>query len=122
MIRLGKVEGKGRGVFATRRIASGAVIERAPVIVLTPTEWHDVGNTSLYNYCFRWGDDDDHAVLALGFGSLYNHSYSPNAEYLRDEEDGFIEFVALQPIAKDEEITVNYNGTGDNKPVWFDVK
>lgn len=122
MIRLGTVEGKGRGVFATKRIKPGQVIEVAPVIVLPPDEWYDVANTSLYNYSFRWGDDDDHAALALGFGSLYNHSYSPNAEYLRDEDERTIEFVAILPIAKDEEITVNYNGTGDNTPVWFQVK
>jgi len=122
MIRLGKIEGKGRGVFAAKRIERGTVIEVAPVIVLPPNEWSDVGNTSLYNYCFRWGDDDDHAALALGYGSLYNHSYSPNAEYERNRDEGTIHFVAIAPIAKDDEITVNYNGTGDNRPVWFQVK
>lgn len=58
----------------------------------------------------------------MGHGSLYNHSYRPNAKYVRKVSEGVIDFVAVRDIEVGEEITVNYNGyPGDNEPVWFDV-
>ena len=59
--------------------------------------------------------------LALGFGSLYNHSYRPNARY-DDVGPQAKSFTALRDIAPGEEITVNYNGEpGRRKKVWFDL-
>jgi SET domain-containing protein len=60
-------------------------------------------------------------AVALGYGSLYNHSYQPNARY--DDESGKTKvFSALRDIAPGEEIVVNYNGVPEDKtPVWFKV-
>ncbi len=57
--------------------------------------------------------------MALGYGSLYNHSYQPNARY--DDESGQTKvFSAIRDIAPGEEIVVNYNGEPeDETPVWF---
>jgi hypothetical protein len=61
-------------------------------------------------------------ALALGWGSLYNHSFCPNAIYQKDLEGAKIRFVALRFIAPNEEVLVNYNGDpGDQSPVWFTV-
>ena len=61
------------------------------------------------------------AALALGYGSLYNHSYRPNARYV-DLGDRTKLFTAIWDIAAGEEITVNYNGEpGDETPVGFEV-
>ena len=66
---------------------------------------------------FEWGRG---TVAPLGFGSLYNHSYEPNARYEDCRADQV--FVAIRDIADGEEITVNYNGEpGDRSPVWFEV-
>ena len=60
-------------------------------------------------------------VPSLGYGSLYNHSYRPNARY-DDEEGRIMVFTALRDIGRGEEITVNYNGEpGDETPVGFEV-
>jgi SET domain-containing protein len=60
--------------------------------------------------------------MVLGNGSLYNHSFKPNAQYIRKYEDKLMEYVALQDIEVGEEITINYNGIPDNyDEVWFDV-
>ncbi|MFM8476053.1 MAG: SET domain-containing protein-lysine N-methyltransferase [Planctomycetaceae bacterium] len=60
-------------------------------------------------------------AIALGFGSLYNHSYSPNARY-DDVGRQIKEYKALRDIQKGEEITINYNGSEDcMDPVDFDV-
>jgi len=115
-----RVKGKGRGVFARRPIRKGEVIETCPVLVLTDAEYADgLARTALANYCFAWGKGK--VALALGFGSLYNHSYRPNARYL-DVGPRTKEFTALRDIAPGEEITVNYNGNPRGRAkVWFDV-
>lgn len=116
-IEVKQVKGKGRGVFARRRIPKGAVIERVPMIVF-PNEESEPG-TNLFTYLFTWGKGT--VGLALGYGSLYNHSYRPNARY-DDVGRQTKVFTALRTIEEGEEITVNYNGDpGDRSPVGFTV-
>ena len=119
-IEVKRARGKGRGVFAARAIARGEVIERLPVLVLTLEEYAEgLAHTPLKDYCFAWGTD--RVALALGYGSLYNHSYTPNARY-EDIQPATKAFVALRDIAKGEEVTVNYNGKPRSRAkVWFDV-
>ena len=64
-------------------------------------------STGFGPYVFEWGEGK--VALALGFGSLYNHSYRPNARY-NDVGPQAKAFQALRDIAVGEEITVNYNG------------
>jgi SET domain-containing protein len=119
-IEVKRVQGKGRGVFARRLIREGEVIERVPVLVLPVAETKNGSAPSrLAGYCFQWGRGT--VAVALGYGSLYNHSYKPNARY--DDESGQTKvFTAIREIVAGEEITVNYNGEpGDASPVWFKV-
>lgn len=118
MIHVGICQGKGRGVFAKQSIGRGELVERSPIIVFTPEEWEHIEKTVLYDYCFNWGDRQ--GALALGCGSLYNHSFHPNAKYIKNLREMAIDFLALRDIEAGEEITVNYNGApGDRDPVWF---
>jgi SET domain-containing protein len=102
--------GAGRGVFATQPIAAGETIERAPVVVFSADERSLVTQTVLDYYYFWWGPDSEDGAIALGFGSLYNHSFEPNARYVRNLEERYLDFVALRDIAEDDEVLVNYNG------------
>lgn len=115
-----RVRGKGRGVFARRAIARGELIETCPVIVVPTGEVRNgTGWTRLGEYCFEWGQG--RMALALGFGSLYNHSYEPNARY-EDAAGQSKLFLAIRDIAAGEEICINYNGDPtDRSPVWFEV-
>ena len=62
-----------------------------------------------------------YVALGLGYASIYNHSYQPNARYVREQPD-VLEFHAIADIKADEEITINYHGEpGDKRPVDFDV-
>jgi SET domain-containing protein len=119
-VEVKRVKGKGRGVFARRAIREGEEIERVPVLVLPAAEADDAtGWDGLVGYCFVWGRGT--LALALGYGSLYNHSYHPNARY-EDEGRQTKVFIALRDIQPGEEITVNYNGDpADRAPVGFDV-
>ncbi len=116
----------GRGVFARRFISEGTVIERVPVIHVPRSQVFDETNVPRLDcriswYVYDWGEHEgqEHVAVALGYGSIYNHSYRPNAIYRLQAPDA-IEFVAIRPIETNEEITINYNGTpDDNDPVEF---
>ena len=115
---------KGRGVFAARLFDEGETIEICPVIPLSAEDAGKLDDTHLYNYYFGWGPDNRGAAIALGYGSLYNHSYTPNAVYRKLYADGAIHFVALRPIVPGEEIFVSYNfpNAGDGGSLWFEVR
>lgn len=113
-------KGKGRGVFANSNINKGEEIETAPIIILSFEELVDTKWNTLFDYYF-WMDD--FVALVLGYGSLYNHSDRPNAEYEIDKVNKFLTFKALRNIKKGEEICFNYRGKEKTKtPLWFEVK
>lgn len=118
--RVNKSQIHGKGIFATEDIPRGKIIEICDVIRLSANDTKIIDKTSLYDYYFGWGKC---SAIALGNGSLYNHSYEPNAKYKKDFPKGKLLFVSIKHIKKGEEITVNYNGDPKIKErVWFDKK
>ena len=104
---------KGRGVFARKEIKKGILIERVPVVILPVGEvWGTKKASPLADYVFNW--EEDSVAVALGYGSLYNHSYEPNAKYY-DVGTMTLVFEAIRDIKKGEEITINYNGPKKSK-------
>jgi uncharacterized protein len=117
------VPGKGRGVYTAEAFGKGAIIEVSPVIVMTKEERVLLDKTTLHDYIFEWGPKRDHCCMALGYVSVYNHSYTSNCEYEMDYDDDTITIKTVRSIAAGEELTINYNGSWNNsKKVWFDVK
>ncbi len=115
------IEGKGRGVFTSKSFRKGDLVEVCPMLVFNTTERTLLDQTLLYNYMFLWGDDDTQSALALGYGSLYNHSSLPNVRYLVDYENETLEVICIRDIAAGEELCFNYNGDPtDTTPVWFE--
>jgi SET domain-containing protein len=114
---------RGRGVFARIRFEQGEIVEAVPVIVIPREQIPHVVATVIDLYAFKFGEEEEHLAIALGYGSLYNHSFSPNARFVTSWSDQQIRFVALRDIAAGEEITVNYNGDPeDQTPIWFDAE
>lgn len=110
-----------RGVFSSEAISAGDIIEICPVIIIPKDEMEYIKKTVLYNYYFDWDEKDKTGAIALGYGSLFNHAYQPNAQYLWDYEFTSLKFYALKDIAAGEELTINYNGDPENQEkVWFD--
>ncbi|KPV73499.1 uncharacterized protein RHOBADRAFT_54718 [Rhodotorula graminis WP1] len=125
----------GRGVYATSYIPAGKVIEISPVLVLPEAEYkgrrpgeHDddddgtlkgVEASQLRGYVFTWGRDGSMAV-ALGIGSLFNHSASPNVTYSLDYSQYTISYRTAKSVRQGEELTIFYghnvrfSGTDDN--------
>lgn len=113
---------RGRGVFALAAIPAGTLIESADVIPVPRAEMGSIETCVLADYYFRWGEDGREGAIALGYGSLYNHSYDPNARYVKRFDRRSIDFIALRDIAAGEEIRTNYNGEPESrKMVWFEV-
>ena len=110
----------GRGVFSSSPIPKDSIIEIAPVLVIPGNQRILLDKTIIHDYYYIWGIDDQHAAILLGNGSIYNHSFAPNAEYRPDFEGQTMSFYALEEIEAGTEITVNYNGNPDGKgKFWF---
>jgi len=113
----------GRGVFTAKSLQKDDLIEICPVIILPKEDLCFIEKTTLHDYYFLWGVNQKLGVLALGYGSLYNHSYKPNAFYKLDLTNHSIDFYCVKNIAAGEEITVNYNGDPkDETEVWFEKR
>ncbi len=115
-------ENKGRGVFTNYEIEAGDIIEIAPVVVMSGEDRKLLDQTLLHDYIFEWGGEKKQCAMALGWISVYNHSYESNSEYYMDFEEEAMFIKAVRNIRAGEEVTINYNGNwNDKKPVWFDV-
>ena len=113
---------RGRGVFALAAIPSGTLIETTDVIPIPRAELGAIEACILADYYFRWGEDGREGAIALGYGSIYNHSYTPNAHYVKHLDRRSIDFIALRDIAAGEEIRTIYNGDPESrKMLWFQV-
>ena len=87
----------GLGVFASTAIAQGKIIETCPLLRLEGLEWT---NSNITDYLFGKN------TLLLGFGSLYNHSSTPNAAQAMKED--MCVLTALSDIPQGQEILINY--------------
>ncbi|CDN90114.1 SET domain protein [Hydrogenophaga intermedia] len=116
---------KGRGVFAARSIKAGETVESCPVLLL------DIAKFSMpqciASRVFAWGDLTGEGLqsgLALGWGSMYNHSNPANMRFVADPVAGLLNFLAARDIEADEELTINYNAShGDitsTQDNWFE--
>ncbi|KAG7443141.1 uncharacterized protein BT62DRAFT_972973 [Guyanagaster necrorhizus] len=106
-------EGKGRGVYASRFIENRTVVEISPVLLFSKDEYESHGrHTVLGHYTFKC--KDGRMALALGLGSLFNHSDSPNVTYEIDLSTESIRYTTVHDIEPGEELCIFY---GHN--LWF---
>ena len=118
MIEIRQSPGRNRGIFATTEIKAGDIIEICPTIEISKKLAKK--NYALWSIVFRWKKDS--CVILLGYGSLYNHSFSPNAVYEKNFERNEVIIRALSNIEIDSEIFINYNGDPTCcDPLWFSV-
>lgn len=120
---VGPTDDMGRGIFTTENLDTGTVIEISPVLVMSKKEQKLIDQTLLQNYIFEWGYNLRQCCLALGYVSLYNHSYKSNCEYEMDYEEKIISVKTVRFIKKGEELFINYNAVwNDATPLWFAAK
>lgn len=105
---------KGLGVFATKDIKKGEVIEICPLILISQDDFELISRTKLglyvYDDAFNFNNStysSGGVVLALGYGSIYNHSRRPNADWRRTSTRT-AEFFSTKDIKAGQEICVDY--------------
>ncbi|OGK37225.1 hypothetical protein A3F03_04640 [Candidatus Roizmanbacteria bacterium RIFCSPHIGHO2_12_FULL_41_11] len=108
-IEVRKTKKMGRGVYALKNFKRLEIIEKCPVVHLKPGERRHCEKTILNTYIYPWRSLQD-AVIVLGYGSIYNHSVSPNTKWVRSFKTDQMFYKAIRPIKKGEEISVDYNG------------
>ena len=104
--------GKGRGVFATKTIRRGEVIEAAPSLLVPASDTKRIENSFLKHYIFQTDSGYDY-VVATGYVAIANHDDHNNAEFHVSREVSTIK--AVRTIRPGEEVTVDY---GWNENEW----
>lgn len=105
-LRVGPSRLHGNGVFACEPFKRGDVVEVCPLLRV-PT----MSQLALTWYYFRESRDEAKGTLALalGYGSLYNHSASPNAvAFFPTDENRVMIIHATTEINVDDEILIDY--------------
>lgn len=111
---------KGKGVFTERSLVEGEIVEVCPVVLFRRPfgSLPEEARTLVFCWSALTGEPDTHA-LALGYGSMYNHDNPANLRCEADRERTLLRFIAARPIARGEELTVNYNAVGGGAE-WHD--
>jgi len=107
-------------VFAREPISAGAVIEAAPVIIISDADCAALDRTILHDYYFHWDGDPDgvgRGAVALGLVSLCNHARRPRARVRRNLAQNTLDLLALTRIEAGDEITIDYNCA-----LWFEAR
>ncbi|MCI0680842.1 MAG: SET domain-containing protein [Gemmataceae bacterium] len=108
-----------RGLIATRDIRKGEVIERCPVVFIDNRHTEALKQTAINNFWYEW--NKQYRCIVLGYGSLYNHSYKPNAKYHYDYRNRRLVYTTLRDIRKGEELFINYNGVPNDRSKVDDI-
>tara|TARA_R100000995_G_C3419254_1_gene93105 strand:+ start:79 stop:456 length:378 start_codon:yes stop_codon:yes gene_type:complete len=94
----------GWGVFTSLEINKGDIVEECVI----PYQKIPAFSPLLKNYRFIF--ENKYYFIALGFGSIYNHSKSkPNIKWEVNEKERIITFKAIKKININEELLFNYN-------------
>ena len=107
---------KGRGVVATEDIKNGEIIEICPIVFISEKEtlFFEKEKTGLKYYYLIQTATNKFCIM-LGYGSLYNHSLTPNAGiyYNLKTAENFLQFKAIKNIKAGEEIVFDYEFDND---------
>jgi SET domain-containing protein len=104
--------GRGRGVFATRNLKRGTIIENAPVILVPRAESIDAQMSFLNRYLFQT-ENRRACVIGLGWVSMINHSDKPNCNFFANSV--MLTIKTTRGIKKGEELYIDY---GWSKSDW----
>lgn len=109
---LNDIAGKGRGVFCHENIPSRTLIHISPVLIMKDADADLSQQTILREYTYNWGAE--HAV-ALGLGSMFNHSSKNNVGFIKRKEKNIIEYYTLEDVKAETELCIHYG-----PHLWFD--
>lgn len=96
----------GRGLYATRNFKKGEIIETSPILLIEKTDIGSIETTVLNTYVFEWTKNA--SALALGHGSLFNHSPKSNVAYMNSFRTKEIFFITTKNIKKGQQLFIDY--------------
>lgn len=100
----------GLGVFCSEPIQAGEIIESCAFLKFPQSNEEKIPVFQNYSFCWPRSESWVNHAMVLGYGSFYNHSQFPSAQWYT-EEDKFV-FYALKDINVGEEIFIDYaNGS-----------
>lgn len=116
-------ENKGRGVFTSEFIPKDSIIELAPIIILNNADTKLIHETKLHDYYFVWDIQEKTSAIALGYGSIYNHSDQPNTSFELNFDSNEIKFSSIRNIESGEELLINYIDSKEKEyKLWFETQ
>ncbi len=91
------------GLFCTQQIPRGALIHQAPCLIFPRQSYEDhARHTVLEHYLYNCKNGD--RLLALGYGSIFNHHRQPNVDYRIDKDKLEIKYYAARDVIIGEEL------------------
>jgi len=94
----------GWGVFTRRDIKKDTVLEESPIIFV-PSEKLS-GVDECLTYCYNY--DDETLMIPFGYAPMYNHSSTPNADWIGDYVNMTMNHYAIEDIPAGSEIFISY--------------
>ncbi len=104
-----RIRGKGWGGFCSKSIPKGKVFNVTTLLVLSAREAKLMSESSLEAYWYEFGSRG--RAIALGLGSILNHSDDPNCSYHFSKKKRTLSFYAIRDIPAHEELTHDYGWT-----------
>ncbi len=89
----------GYGVFAAQNLPKAMLIEKCPLV------FFEDESELFYKYSFAC---QGKRALSFGYGSIYNHSDTPNVRFDYDPTENLLLFTTLRPIRAGEELLSYY--------------
>lgn len=116
-----QTEAAGRGVFAQNDLKAGTLLDVSHVLLFPAKQYAMHGKfTELDSYTYVWSKTEEGSVmaLALGIGSLFNHSGTPNVSFFLDKQADVIRYTLMRSVCAGEELCISY-GTGR---MWWEAQ
>ena len=110
--------GRGRGVFACEAHRKRSSDRRGAGHHSSRRGLPSARPNRIYDYYFHWDGDPGwvgRGALGLGVLTLCNHSSRPCARVERNHARLTLDLIAITPIGRGEEITIDYNCD-----LWFE--
>lgn len=92
------------------------------MLILPPADVPSIEKTAIDHYSYNWPYRDVSSgkvtrtqAIALGLGSIFNHSEKQNVGFTRDFGREVIEYVTLRDVGRGEELCINYGPR-----LWFE--
>lgn len=105
MITVKKSKKFGRGVFASIDLKPNVLVEKSPLILIPKEDIIKIEASVLDNYVYEFKDG---LAVALGMGSLFNHSDKPNVQWKILRKEQCVIFWTDQDIKAGDQLFIDY--------------